>query len=189
MINLLPPNNQLVVRAEYRQRLGRACLLILIVLEMITFLLTATAVGTLVIRTRTLESLEAKMPATTIVPSPAVQAAQLALRTRATRLEELFKKRKEVFPIIKTLATLRPAGAKINELALNRRPDGDLAVTIRGVATTRNDFLTMLTLLKDQAQYFEIDSPISNLVNKTAAPYDISFTVSDKKTLAKQKNG
>ena len=167
-INLLPPVRQ----KAFRTRLTHSC-----VHDVAIILIAALAVtvGTFVAAERSLtaELRQAETEAAAPIPDRAETNARMTADNRLAKT--LLARERAAIPVSSVLiavAHLVPPGTALDELTY----DGAV-VAIRGTALDRADVLTMQAALKALPYAKDVDSPLSNILQKKNVRFAFTLTL------------
>jgi len=177
MINLLLPNDQQKLRADYRHRLFTVTGFLLLIWLVIIFISAASLYW--FVRLRRAEAVEAL----TSVKSDTLAAAEIEKQAAAIKEANILTKhlRAETtmflpVAVIRRL-TDRRGSITISKIAYSASPNAPPMVKLAGKSPTRQEFLVYLEALRTDPGLDEIDSPVRNLIQEKNFSFTLGVTV------------
>lgn len=178
MINLLPAEQIIAIKSEYRRRrlvvfgvLSLAWIVILILSVLALYVLARSehqAVdGQLAAKQKTLVGTE--------TGGSDVGLVQLADDLKIIKAAEQMR----VLPIgfLQEVLTVKPSGVKINNLlfAKGAGTGGESTIELSGIAVSRRSLLAFLERLRADKAFIAVDSPVSNLIKESNVDFNLKL--------------
>lgn len=179
MFNLLPNEDRINVKEEYRRRVVVFSLLFLAIALASSIVLLLPSVYILSQNGgRLKEELEEFKKAP---ESEDYQILAKEVRLTRSRLQALKKypERFEVAEILKKVVDGKPKGAKIDTITFSSAEDG-LKITLNGIATNRELLRTFVNSLKNDTTFTGVDVPLSSFAKAEDAEFIITLSIKKK---------
>lgn len=177
MINLIPPEGHASLRLEYRLRL----------MVSVLFLLTSVMVflGVALIPTYVLTSSQIntqKSESEKNAGNTTFTDAEADIRTANTLATQLSTMTQPILfsTIIDAIQKDATQAITLNRFYIQTADNGEVAVQIQGVATTRSALASFKHTLEANSLFLKAELPISDLARDTQLPFAIKITMRNK---------
>ena len=187
MINLLPLPDKKIIKSAYRHKVLEWYSLLLAGLLVILLVLAGCLYFLITMRAETEQNILSSLQTSDKSNSGTEQITAASINQAISSLTGLAQTPR-ISDLISILVTQKPAGIKLTSFKFTQsaKDKGKVAIDIQGVAANRQSLLSFSTLLQNTTGFQDVNSPYSNLVKKTNAEFDISWTASAIKPVTTQ---
>ena len=174
MINLLPPEQKIIIESEYRRRYWS----ILGIFAASCFLIALLIASSLYFFVRSQhQAVEDQLSAKQNLLSNGNEESDAFFDRTVADLKmigEIEQKRSDIFGVLSQALSLKPAGARIKSFLFSGEAD-DQIVELFGTADTRHSLIDFLEKLRADETFSTVDSPVSNLIKESNVDFDFKL--------------
>lgn len=183
MANLLPTDQKESIFTEYKMRLaaGGMGILVVVLLAGIALLIPSF----ILTETRYQQNQAMLDSISDSDASTSTQENRSVINTTNKKLDLVNKDTTRVLPtdVLELLAETQSGGVRVNRISIAGEQNQDLvegeqiAVSLSGVADTRNNLLRFEDSLSNRAQVSAVDLPIETLASSENTPFDMTVVI------------
>jgi Tfp pilus assembly protein PilN len=168
-LNLLPPEKKQALRSGFIMAFAQTMVFILFV---VAAFVAGTFVSVRVMLKSNLDALVQQSTGGAADESDAVAADIRQINTFVKRVDGLQQRAIPWSSVLASLSQAMPAAAIIDQVAISRTG----AISMRGVAATRDDVLTLRDNLRALPFIKDVSNPLSNLLQRTDVRFEFEMT-------------
>lgn len=178
MINLIPPQGHTALKHEYLLRVGTVYAFLLAgvfvsgtILLVPTYVLTSSQLTGAKDRSAEIEETKKAFD----VAFEEIKVANTLMAKLRTTEDEVF-----MTEIVEDIIRLAPEGVRFSGFQTVRESVSLTAVTVEGIASTRQALATFKTQVESDARFKEVQVPIADLARDTNLPFSVTVTLEAK---------
>ncbi len=179
MNNLLTVEDRQMIKSEYRRRRFVVALSLVILLLVVAVVLAIAIYGTFAIK------LSGGKDLSTAGQSAQVQDAATQQKTLTTVSKALavFVEPTQAEPtaVLREVLAVKPGGITLTEFSYTHVSGTEYVAVIHGRAASRKTLVEFTDSLKANKLFASVESPITNVIRDTDAPFSITIGLAKKK--------